>query len=61
MEEIETGEIEFESTGKFLAKIKREFGGRDEESVKVAELKKIKQGERTMEEFVQKSSKRKWI
>ena len=61
MEEIEIGEIEFESTGEFLAEIKREFGGGDEESVKVAELKKIKQGGRTMEEFVQKSSKRKWI
>ena len=36
-----------------MAEIKREFGEGDEESVKVAELKKIKQGERTMEEFVQ--------
>jgi len=53
LEELETGEIEFESIGEFLAEIKREFGGGDEESVKVAELKKIEQGERTMEEFVQ--------
>jgi len=53
MEELETGEIEFESAGEFLAEIKKEFGGGDEKSVKVAELKKIKQGERTMEEFVQ--------
>ena len=36
-----------------MAEIKREFGGGDEESVKVAELKKIKQGERMIEEFVQ--------
>jgi len=49
---LETGEIKFESVGKFLTKIKKEFGGGDEESVKVAELKKIKQGGRTMEEFV---------
>jgi len=52
MEELETGEIEFESTGEFLAEIKKEFGGGDEESVKVAELKKIEQGGRTIKEFV---------
>ena len=53
MEEIEIGEIKFETAGEFLAEIRREFGGEDEKLVKVAELKKIKQGERTMEEFVQ--------
>ena len=53
MEELETGEMEFELVGEFLVEIRREFGGEDEESVKVAELKKIKQGGRTMEEFVQ--------
>ena len=53
MEELETGGIEFELAGEFLAEIKKEFGGEDEESVKVAELKKIEQGEKTMEEFVQ--------
>ena len=36
-----------------MAEIRREFGGGDEESVKVAKLKKIEQGGRTMEEFVQ--------
>jgi len=53
MEEITTGEIEVETAGEFLAEIRKEFGGGDEESVKVAELKKIEQGGRTMEEFVQ--------
>jgi len=53
MEELEAGEIEFESAGEFLAEIKKEFGEGDEELVKVAELKKIKQRERTVEEFVQ--------
>jgi len=53
LEELETGEIEFENVGELLAEIKKEFGGGDEESVKVAELKKIEQGGRTMEEFVQ--------
>jgi len=53
MEELETEEIEFKSAGEFLAEIKREFGGEDKELVKVAELKKIKQGGRTIKEFVQ--------
>jgi len=52
MKEIDIREIKFETAGEFLAKIRREFRGGDEESVKVAELKKIKQEERTMEEFV---------
>jgi len=53
MEELEIGEIKFELAGKFLAEIKKEFGGGDEKLVKVAKLKKIEQGGRTMEEFVQ--------
>jgi len=53
MEELESGELEYESAEEFLTSLKREFGGREEESVKVAELRKLEQGERTMEEFVQ--------
>ena len=53
IEEIKTREIEFETAGEFLAEIRREFRGEDEESVKVVELKKIKQKGRIMEEFVQ--------
>jgi len=53
MEELETGEIKFESAREFLAGIKKEFEGGDEELVKVAELKKIEQDRRMMEEFVQ--------
>jgi len=44
LEELEIGE--------FLAEIKKKFGGGEEESVKAVELKKLEQGERTMEEFV---------
>jgi len=36
-----------------LAEIRNEFRGGDEKSVKVAELKKIKQERRNIEEFVQ--------
>jgi len=38
---LKAGEIEFELAGEFLAEIRREFRGGDEESVKAAELKKI--------------------
>jgi len=50
---LEAGEVEYESAGDFLAEIKKEFGGGDEKSMKVAELKKIEQGSRIMKEFVQ--------
>jgi len=53
LEELEAGKLEFETVREFLAEIKKEFGRGEEESVKVAELKKLEQGERTMEEFVQ--------
>jgi len=53
IKELETGEIEFKSAEEFLAEIRKEFGGGDKELVKVAELKKIKQGGRTMMEFMQ--------
>ena len=36
-----------------MTEIRKEFGGEDEKSVKIVELKKIKQEERIMEEFVQ--------
>ena len=53
MEELELGEIEYESAEEFLISLKKEFGGGEEESVKAAELRKLEQGGRTMEEFVQ--------
>ena len=41
LEELEAGEVEYESVGEFLAKIKKEFKGGDEESVKITKLKMI--------------------
>jgi len=38
--------------GEFLLELKKEFGG-DKELVKVAELRRMEQGGKTMEEFVQ--------
>ena len=54
MEELESGEMEYELIEKFFTSLKKKFGGREEELVKVAELRKLEQGERMMEEFVQK-------
>ena len=47
------GELEFESVEEFLAEIRKEFRKGDEESQKVAELKRLEQGGRKIEEFVQ--------
>jgi len=52
LEDLEIGVIEYEIAGEFLADIKKEFGGGDEETVKVAELKRLRQKGRTMKEFV---------
>ena len=53
MEELEAGEVEFESIEEFFTGLRKEFGGGEEESVKAAELRKLEQGGRMMEEFVQ--------
>ena len=53
MEELESGEVEYETAEEFLMSLKKEFGGGEEESVKATELRKLEQEGRTMEEFVQ--------
>ena len=57
MEELEEGELEYESIEEFLATIKKKFRRVEKESVKVAELETLEQGERIMEEFVQEFRK----
>ena len=57
LEDLEKKILEYESVGKFLATIKKESGGGEEKLVKVAELKKLEQGEKMMEEFVQEFRK----
>jgi len=42
LENPEGGVLKYENIGEFLADIRKEFGGEDKESVKVAELKKLK-------------------
>jgi len=53
MEELETGEMEYETVEEFLTVLKKEFGEGEEESVKAAELRKLEHEERMMEEFIQ--------
>ena len=53
LEELESGEMEYETAEEFLTTLKKEFGGGEEEAMKAAKLRKLEQGGRTMEEFVQ--------
>ena len=53
MKELKAGEFEYKTAEEFLMSLKKKFGGEEEELVKVAELRKLEQGERMMEEFVQ--------
>jgi len=52
LEDLKVGEVEYESAGEFLIEIKKEFGGGDKELVKVVELKRMEQGNWSIEEFV---------
>ena len=54
MEELEAREMEYETVEEFLTALKKEFSRGEEELVKAAELRKLEQGGRTMEEFMQK-------
>ena len=53
MEELETGEMEYEMVEEFLTVLKKEYSKGEEELVKAAELRKLEQEGRTMEEFIQ--------
>ena len=53
MEELEAGEVEYKLVEEFFTILRKEFGGGEEESVKAAELRKLEQGGRMMEEFIQ--------
>jgi len=45
--------MEYEMAEEFLMVLKKKFGEGEEESVKAAELRKLEQGGRTIEEFIQ--------
>ena len=54
LEDLEVRLLEYKTVGKFLVDIKKEFREGDEEEVKVAELRRLEQGSKTMKEFIQK-------
>jgi len=54
LEYLEIGNLEYEIAKEFLADLEKKFGGGDKKAVKVAELKRLEQGNKMMEEFVQK-------
>ena len=51
------GNLEYKTVKEFLADIKKELGRGNKEAVKVAELKRIEQENKTMEKFVQEFRK----
>jgi len=53
IEELESGEIEYETAEEFFTNLRKEFGGGEEELVKAAELRRMEQGGKTMKEYVQ--------
>ena len=53
LEDLEVEVLEYENVGEFLVDIRKEFGRGDEESVKIAEVKRLEQEGKTMKEFVQ--------
>ena len=53
LEDLKGGLLEYKTVVEFLVDIKKEFGRGNKELVKMAELKRLKQGNKTMEEFVQ--------
>jgi len=50
---LEIGELEYKLAEEFLTSLKKEFGRGEEESMKAAELRKLEQGGKTIEEFMQ--------
>ena len=53
LEDLEEGLLEYKTVEEFLADIRKKFGEGNEESVKVAELRRLEQRSRIMKEFVQ--------
>ena len=53
LEDLEGELLEYETIEEFLTDIKRKLGGGDKELVKVAELQRLEQKNKTMEKFMQ--------
>ena len=54
LEDLELEEAKSKFAREFLLELRQEFGGGDEKSVKVVELRRIEQREKIIKKFVQK-------
>ena len=52
IEDLKSRNLSYATVGEFLLDLKQEFGGEDDEIMKVAEFKKVEQGGKIMREFV---------
>ena len=50
---MEVENLEYKTVEEFLVDLKKEFREENNKTIKVAELKKLKQGSKTMKEFIQ--------
>jgi len=57
LNDLKIGELEFLIVKDFLTNLKKKFGSVDNETMKIAKLKKVEQESRIIEEFVQKFRK----
>jgi len=53
MEDLESESLSYTTIGEFLTDLKEKFGRENNETMKVAELKKIEQENRTIKELVE--------
>jgi len=53
LDNLEVGNLEYKIAENFLVDLKKKFSGRDKKAVKIVELKRLEQENKTMEEFVQ--------
>ena len=53
LEDLKAGILGYEIAREFLAELKKKFGGEEKETVKVVKLRRLEQGGKMMEEFVQ--------
>ena len=54
IEDLENRSLSYITVRKFLSDLKEKFEDRDNETMKIAELKKVEQGSKPIKEFVQK-------
>ena len=60
MEDLEAETLEYVMVEEILADSKKEFGGEDNKIIKVAELKKVEQENKIMEQFIQEFRRTAW-